>query len=88
MSISLLTTKEVADRLKCSTNHVLNLRKAGLLRGTRFAKRWMYAEEEVDAFISANLGKDLNNFMDLTDEARLEKYGHEPVIIEGLRTRF
>lgn len=74
MEIKLLTTKEVADILHCSTHHVAHLRQHGLIRGTRFAKYWMYSEEDIDSFIKNNLGKDFSNFKDLTPEAAQKKY--------------
>ena len=72
--VKLLTTKEVAEILHCSTHQVLNLRKYGLIRGTRFAKYWMYSEEDINNFILNNLGKDFSHFKDLTPEAAQKKY--------------
>lgn len=74
MEIILLTTKEVADILHCSTHHVAHLRQQGLIRGTRFAKNWMYSKDDIDCFIKNSLGKDFWNFRDLTPEAAQKKY--------------
>ena len=55
MEVKLLTTQEVAEKLHCSTHHVAHLRQHGLIRGTRFAKYWMYTEEDINNFILAEL---------------------------------
>ena len=73
--ITLLTTKEVAAILHCSTHHVGDLRKYGLLRGTRFAKAWLFDKEDVYDFIENSLGKDYSNFKDMTPDAIRQKYG-------------
>ena len=74
MEIKLLTTKEVAEKLHCSTHQVAHLRQHGLIRGTRFAKYWMYSEEDINNFILKNLGQDFWHFRDLTPEAARKKY--------------
>lgn len=74
MEVKLLTTKEVAEVLHCSTHQVAHLRQHGLIRGTRFAKYWMYSEDDINNFIKNNLGKDFWNFRDLTPEAAQKKY--------------
>ena len=77
MEIKLMTTKEVAEKLHCSTHHIGNLRKHGLLKGTRFARNWLFDEEEVNRFIRVNEGKDFWNFKDMTPEAARVKYAAE-----------
>ena len=74
MEVKLLTTKEVAEKLHCSTHQVAHLRQHGLIRGTRFAKYWMYSEEDINNFILKNLGQDFWHFRDLTPEAARKKY--------------
>lgn len=74
MEIKLLTTKEVAEKLHCSTHQVAHLRQHGLIRGTRFAKYWMYSEEDINNFILKNLGQDFWHFRELTPEAARKKY--------------
>lgn len=77
MEIKLLTTKEVAEKLHCSTHHVGYLRKYGLIRGTRFARNWMFDEEEVNRFIKSSTGKDFWNFRNMIPEAAQKKYASE-----------
>lgn len=71
----ILTTKEVAAILRCSTHQVGYLRKYGLLVGTRFGKYWLFEKEEIYDFIRRSKGKDYANFRDMTPEAAREKYG-------------
>lgn len=59
MSIKLYSTKEVADILHISTHRVTHLRKAGLLKGTRYGKCWVYMHEELLRFIKESEGKDI-----------------------------
>lgn len=66
MISKLLTTKEVANALGCSTHHVLHLRQHGVITGTRFGKRWMYSEEDINRFISRNNGKDFSNILSMS----------------------
>ena len=73
----ILTTKEVADILHCSTHQVGYLRKYGILVGTRFGKNWLYEKDDVINFIRQSKGKDYANFRDLTPEAAREKYINE-----------
>lgn len=75
MEIKLLTTKEVAEKLHCSTHHVGYLRMYGLIRGTRYARNWLYLEEDIDAFIAATIGKDFWNFRDMTPDTAQKEYG-------------
>ena len=74
MEITMLTTQEVAEILHCSAHHVGHLRKHGLIRGTRFAKYWMYSKDDIDAFVENSLGKDYWNFKEMTPEAAQKKY--------------
>ena len=53
----LLTVDQVAERLHCSTHHVGYLRQYGFIEGTRFARAWLYTEDEVNRFINDSIGK-------------------------------
>lgn len=65
---SFLETKDVARLLHCSTHHVTTLRKSSLLKGTRYGKRWLYSESDVQEFLALTRGKDLSNIKDMTPE--------------------
>jgi hypothetical protein len=62
----LLTVDQVAERLHCSTHHVGYLRQYGFIEGTRFARAWLYTEDEVNRFINDSIGKDYWNFKTMT----------------------
>ena len=70
----LLTTKQVADKIGVSTHQIGYLRKYGFIQGTRFAKAWMYEEDEVNRFIKDSIGKDYWNFTKMTVEGAHKKY--------------
>ncbi|MBR4456742.1 MAG: helix-turn-helix domain-containing protein [Solobacterium sp.] len=70
----LLTQSEVAEYLHCSEHHVTHLRQYGILKGTRYGKRWMYLAEDINKFVMANIGKDFQCFMDMTPESVCEEY--------------
>lgn len=72
--LNLLTTEQVAEKLRCSTHHVAHLRQYGLLEGTRFSRAWMYSENEVNRFIRDSKGKDYWNFTRMTIESAQKKY--------------
>lgn len=72
MEYKLLTTNDVATLLGCSTRHVLNLRKHGIIVGVRFGKRWMFPEKHIQTFIEKNLGKDFSNVL-LMSETYIKK---------------
>lgn len=59
MEIRLYTTKQVAELLHISTHHVTHLRQAGLLKGTKYGKCWVYSHEELIRFMKASEGKDV-----------------------------
>ena len=71
---SLMTQREVAEYLHCSEHHITALRKHGLLTGTRYGKRWLYLEDEINAFVLKTIGKDFNNFRDMTPESAAREY--------------
>ena len=71
---SFLETKEVAQLLHCSTHYVTTLRKSGLLMGTRYGKRWLYYDSDIQDFLTVTHGKDLNNIKDLTPERVVKKF--------------
>lgn len=48
---NLMTTEEVAEKLRCSRHYVTYLRKHNAFGGFKVGKRWMYKEEEINAFI-------------------------------------
>ena len=69
----LLTVDQVAERLLCSTHHVGYLRQYGFIEATRFARAWLYTEDEVDRFIRDSVGKDYWNFRTMTIEGAHKK---------------
>ncbi len=73
----IMTTKQVAEFLHCSTHQVGYLRKYGLLVGTRFGKYWLFEKDEIIDFVKRSKGKDYANFRDMTPEAARKKYGIE-----------
>ena len=52
---SLMTTEEVAEKLRCSRHYVTHLRKHNAFTGFKIGKRWMYKEEEINAFIDRSV---------------------------------
>ncbi len=72
---NILTVKQVAEILHCSTHQVGYLRKYGLIVGTRFGKYWLFDKDDINDFIRRSRGKDYANFRDMTPEAAREKYG-------------
>jgi excisionase family DNA binding protein len=72
--IKFLTTKQVAEILQCSPHHVGHLRAYGFLEGTRFAKNWLFSEDEVNRFIRESIGKDYWNFTKMTVDGAHQKY--------------
>ena len=73
----LITTKEVAKLLRCSTHQIGYLRKYGLIVGTRFGKYWVFDRNEIEDFLERSKGKDYSNFRDMTPEAAKKKYLEE-----------
>ena len=70
----IMTTKQVAEFLHCSTHQVGYLRKYGLLVGTRFGKYWLFEKDEIIDFVKRSKGKDYANFRDMSPEAARVKY--------------
>lgn len=62
----LLTTEEVAEYLHCSTHHISNMRRAGLISGTKISHRWLYPEAGIVDLIANTEGKDLTVFKKLS----------------------
>ncbi len=71
---NIITVKQVAEILHCSTHQVGYLRKYGLIVGTRFGKYWLFDRKEIEEFIRRSRGKDYYNFRDMTPEAAKTKY--------------
>lgn len=71
----IMTTKQVAEFLRCSSQQVGYLRKYGLIVGTRFGKYWLFERDEIIDFVKRSKGKDFANFRDMTPEAAQKKYG-------------
>lgn len=55
------STTDLAHELHTDRNKIDNLRKAGLLRGIKIGKGYIYPEEEVKRFLKENLGADVSN---------------------------
>lgn len=72
---NLMTTKEVAQYLHCSTHHVGDLRRAGFIAGTQYGKYWMYTEETIKKFVENSQGVDLTNFNELSKSGLEKRYG-------------
>lgn len=72
-ALDFYTQDELANLLHCEVHRVIQFRQAGLLRGTRFGRRWIYRKNDVEAFVNESLGKDFTNFTDLSEEG-LKKY--------------
>ena len=70
-----LTAEEVAARLMCSVRQVGEYRKADILPGTRFGKTWMYFEEDVEALIVKNKGRDVCNYRKMDSDSAAFLYG-------------
>ena len=70
----LMTKEEVAVYLHCSTHHVTHMRQAGLIKGVKFGKRWLYRKSDIEAFVIASMGIDYSNFRDLSPEGIKNKY--------------
>lgn len=60
MIINLMTTDEVAEKLRCSKHYVSQLRKQKAFNGFKVGKRWMYKESEVIAYINRSLEEQLS----------------------------
>ncbi len=55
LKIEILTQKEVAERMRCSSKYVASLRQAGLLPATRYGRRWLYKESDINEFIEKSI---------------------------------
>lgn len=55
-----LTEKEVAKKLRTNNRRVANWRRAGLIKGVKLSRQYVYREKDVDDFFSKFLGKDLS----------------------------
>ena len=71
---SMMTQKEVAEYLHCSEHHITAMRQHGLLTGTRYGKRWMYLEDDICNLVIKTVGKDFNNFRDMTPESATREF--------------
>ena len=71
--IGFLTQSEVADLLHCEVHRIIQFRKAGLLKGTRYGRRWIYSRHDVEKFVADSSGKDFTNFTDLSEKG-VKKY--------------
>lgn len=57
----LLTTKEVAEILKCSTHHVSKLRRKGCFQGYKVIKSWLYMKDDIENYIKNKEERDSYN---------------------------
>ena len=53
------TEKELCDVLKCKINRVRDLRKLGVLKGTKTGKGYVYHDSEIEELFDEYRGKDL-----------------------------
>lgn len=71
--IVFLTQSEVADLLHCEVHRIIQFRKAGLLKGTRYGRRWLYRRNDIEKFVDESIGMDFVNFTDLSERG-VKKY--------------
>ena len=55
------TTKEVAAAFHCNERHISHLRMAGLLKGIKTGKNYIYSRKDIETFFEENKGRDLSN---------------------------
>ena len=55
INYNLMTTEEVAEKLRCSRHYVTFLRKQQAFGGFKIGRRWMYKENEVNNYIDRSL---------------------------------
>ena len=53
------TEQELCDVLKCKINRIRELRKIGILKGTKTGKGYVYHNNEITELFEKYLGKDL-----------------------------
>lgn len=57
-------TSEVAKKMGCCERKVTEYRRAGVINGIRFGKRWLYSEKAIDELIASNVGRDFTRHND------------------------
>lgn len=62
------STTDLAHELHTDRNKIDSLRNAGLLRGIKIGKGYIYPEEEVKRFLNESLGSDLSNMDAIKNE--------------------
>lgn len=67
LEATFITTKQAAEILHCCESTVGQLRRKGFIRGTRFGRRFIYNQEEIEDFLMDNQGKDFHGFNDLSE---------------------
>lgn len=72
--VDLMTQEEVGAYLHCSTHHVTHMRQAGLIKGMKFGKRWLYVKNDIIKFVVKSIGKDYSNFRELSSNGLKKKY--------------
>lgn len=72
--VVLMTQEEVGEYLHCSTHHVTHMRQAGLIKGMKFGKRWLYVKDDIMEFVMESIGKDYSNFRDMSPDGLKNKY--------------
>lgn len=55
-----LTEREVAEKLKTNNRRIALWRKAGLIKGVKLSRQYVYKEKDIDEFFNDYLGKDLS----------------------------
>ena len=73
--IVLLKTDEVAKMLSCSKRQVAEYRKAGIIPGVRFGKKWQYFKDDIDQLIEKNRGRDVNDYRRMNPESAAILFG-------------
>lgn len=64
-TLVLLTQRETAEKLRCSSHNVGYMRRSGIIKGIRYGNKWLYRESDIDNFIEHNMGRDFKNLSKL-----------------------
>ena len=73
--IVLLKTDEVAKMLSCSKRQVAEYRKAGIIPGVRFGKKWQYFKDDIEKKKKKNRGRDVNDYRRMNPESAAILFG-------------
>ena len=63
-----LNEYEVAKKLKTNNRRISKWRRAGLIKGVKLSRQWIYKESDIEEFFNRNIGKDLtaNHYLNIT----------------------